>query len=76
MGAFSMSGCSRIQITIMNTHKIALPSPDYSLPRSGNKPSLEDKLDKVFQMAEHMDARCVCTLDAATHKRRPGLVAR
>ena len=60
----------------MNTQKIALPSRDYSLPRFGNKPSLNDKLDKVFQMAEHMDARCVHMLDAATHKRRPGLSVR
>ncbi len=64
------------QILIMSTHKIALTSRDYSLPRSGSKPSLDDKLDKVFQMAEHMDARCVYMLDAATHKRRSALSAR
>jgi hypothetical protein len=60
----------------MSTHRIALYSRDYSLPRSGSKPSLDDKLDKVFQMAEHVDARCVYMLDAATHKRRQGLSAR
>jgi hypothetical protein len=60
----------------MNTHKIAFTSRDYSLPRSGTKPSLDDKLDKVFQMAEHMDAKCVYMLDAAAHRRRPGLSAR
>jgi hypothetical protein len=60
----------------MRSHKIALTSLDYSLPRSGSKPSLDDKLDKVFQMAEHMDAKCVGMFDAATHKRRQGLFAR
>ena len=55
---------------------MAPTSRDYSLPRSGSKPSLEDKLDRVFQMAEHVDARCVCMLDAATHKRRIALSAR
>ncbi len=76
IGAFPVRRRSGIQILIMNTHKIAFTSRDYSLPRSGNKPSLDDKLDKVFQMAEHMDARCVYMLDAATHKRRSGLSAR
>ena len=56
----------------MSTHKIAFTARDYSLPRSGSKPSLDDKLDKVFQMAEHMDAKCVYMLDHATHKRRTG----
>jgi len=37
---------------------------------------LDDKLDKVFQMAEHMDAKCVYMLDHATHKRRSGLSVR
>ena len=59
----------------MSTHKLAY-SRDYSLPRSGSKPSLDAKLDRVFQMAEHMDAKCVYMLDAATHKRRPALSAR
>jgi hypothetical protein len=60
----------------MNTHKFALPSRDYSLPRSGNKPTLDDKLDKVFQMAEQVDARCVYMIGTATHKRRAGVSAR
>jgi hypothetical protein len=58
----------------MNNYKIASASHVYSLPRSGSKPSLDHKLDKVFQMAEHVDARCVYMLDA--HKRRPGLSVR
>ncbi len=60
---------------MMNTHKISLPSRGYSLPRSG-KPSFEAKLDRVFQMAENVDARCVYMLDAASHRRRPALSAR
>jgi hypothetical protein len=76
MDAFPEPPPSGIQILIMNTHKVSFASRDYSLPRSGSKPSLDDKLDKVFQMAEHMDARCVYMLDAATHKRRPGLATR
>ena len=70
IGAFLPARPSGIQVLIMTTHKIALTSRDYSLPRSGSKPSLDDKLDRVFQMAEHMDARCVYMLDAASHKRR------
>jgi hypothetical protein len=58
----------------MNNYKMSPASHGYSLPRSGNKPSLDDKLDKVFQMAEHVDARCVYML--AAQKRRPGLAAR
>jgi hypothetical protein len=61
---------------MMNTHKVIFASRDYSLPRSGTKPSLDDKLDRVFQMAEHVDARCVYMLDAAVHKRRPHASAR
>jgi hypothetical protein len=37
---------------------------------------LDDKLDKVFQMAEHMDARCVYMLDAASQKRRSSVSVR
>ena len=70
IGAFLPPRPSGIPILIMSTHKIAFTSRDYSLPRSGSKPSLDDKLDRVFQMAEHMDARCVYMLDAASHKRR------
>ena len=76
IGAFPPGPGSRIPILIMATHKIALTSRDYSLPRSGTKPSLDDKLDRVFQMAEHMDARCVYMLDAAAHRRRHSLAAR
>jgi hypothetical protein len=35
---------------------------------------LDEKLDRVFQMVEHVDARCVYILDAA-HKRRPHISA-
>jgi hypothetical protein len=76
MDAFLTAQSSGIPILIMSTHKIAFGSRDYSLPRSGSKPSLDAKLDRVFQMAEHMDAKCVYMLDAATHKRRPVLSAR
>ena len=74
--AFPLRPRGRIPILIMSTHKFALTPRDYSLPRSGSKPSLDDKLDKVFQMAEHMDARCVYMLDAAAHKRRHAVSAR
>jgi hypothetical protein len=60
----------------MSTHKVAFPSRDYPLSRSVTKPSLDAKLDKVFQMAEHVDARCVYMLDAATHKRQSGVSVR
>jgi hypothetical protein len=60
----------------MNTHKFAQHSRHYSLPRSGNKPTIDDKLDKVFKMAEHVDARCVYMIDTATQKRRAGVSAR
>ena len=76
MDAFRGRTPSGIQILIMNSRKVVFATRDYSLPRSGSKPSLDDKLDKVFQMAEHMDARCVYMLDAATHKRRASLAAR
>ena len=76
MDAFLPARLSGIPILIMSTHKIAFTSRDYSLPRSGSKPSLDAKLDRVFQMAEHMDAKCVYMFDAATHKRRPGFSAR
>ena len=76
LGAFPLRRPSGIPILIMSTHKIAFTARDYSLPRSGSKPSLDDKLDKVFQMAEHMDAKCVYMLDHATHKRRSGLSVR
>jgi hypothetical protein len=42
----------------------------YSLPRSGRKPTLDEKLDRVFQMAENVDARCVDMLAATPQKRR------
>ena len=65
----------------MKTYKVAAATHYYSLPRTGvqlslGKPSLEDKLDKVFQMAEHVDARCVYMLDTAHHRRRPGISPR
>ncbi len=61
---------------MMNTHKVAFSSREYSLTRLGSKPSLDDKLDRVFQMAEHVDAKCVYMLDTASHKRRPHLSVR
>jgi hypothetical protein len=70
--AYQSDPPSGIQVLIMNTNKIAFASRVYSLPRSGNKPTLDDKLDKVFRMAEHVDARCVYMLD----RRRPGFAAR
>ena len=72
--AFQGAPPSGIQVIIMNTNKIAFASRVHSLPRSGNKPTLDDKLDKVFRMAEHVDARCVYMLDS--HRRRPGFAAR
>lgn len=74
IGAFQAGPASGIPILIMNNTKTAYTSRVYSLPRSGNKPSLDDKLDKVFRMAEHVDARCVYMLDS--HRRRPGISAR
>jgi hypothetical protein len=42
-----------------------------SLPGSRNrKPTLDDKLDRVFQVAEHVDAKCVHLLGAASQRRR------
>jgi hypothetical protein len=61
---------------MMNTHKVVRTSRDYSQPRPGTKPSLDDRLDRVFQMAEHVDARCVYMLGTTAHKRRPHLSAR
>lgn len=60
----------------MSTHKVSFTARNYPLSRSGTKPSLDDKLDKVFQMAEHMDAKCVYMLDAAAHKRQAAVAAR
>jgi hypothetical protein len=77
--AFRVRRLRRIQVSIMSTPNIALPSRSITLPGSHeclSRPSLADKLDKVFQLAEHMDAKCVCMLDAASQKRRPGIVAR
>jgi hypothetical protein len=34
------------------------------------KASLDARLDRVFQMAENVDARCVHIIDAATQRRR------
>lgn len=76
MDAFSPARYSRIQVLIMATHKINLNSRNYSLNRTGSKPTLDDKLDKVFQMAEQVDARCVYMLDAASHRRRHALAVR
>jgi hypothetical protein len=58
----------------MATHNITFYSRNYILTRSG-KPSLADKLEKVFQMADHMDARCVHML-VASQRRRHALAVR
>lgn len=58
----------------MATHNITFYSRNYSLTYSG-KPSFADKLEKVFQMADHMDARCVHML-GASQKRRHALAVR
>ena len=68
IGAFRKPVRRRKKVFIMSTHKVSFTARNYPLSRSGTKPSLDDKLDKVFQMAEHMDAKCVYMLDAATHK--------
>jgi hypothetical protein len=77
-GSFQPAGPGRIPILTMNTHRIAVGSFASSLPASrpyGQKSSfqrssLDDRLDKVFQAAEHVDAKCVHLLDAASQKRR------
>jgi hypothetical protein len=61
---------------MMHTHILAHGSRHYSSPRSAGKPSLDAKLDRVFQMAENMDARCVYMIGAATQRRRPAALAR
>jgi hypothetical protein len=55
---------------MMNTQIAGSYLRHYSLPRSGRKPTLDDKLERVFQMADHVDARCTYMLDAASQKRR------
>jgi hypothetical protein len=58
----------------MNTPLLAVLSFGSSLPGSEQgirrKPSLDDKLDRVFQVVEHVDAKCVHLLDAAAERRR------
>jgi hypothetical protein len=61
---------SRIPMLMISTHIPGSYLRSYSLPRSGKKPNLDEKLDRVFQMAEHLDARCVDLLGAASQKRR------
>ena len=60
----------------MHTHKIVVGSRHYTLPRTSARPALDAKLDRVFQMAENVDARCVYMIGAATHKRRSALAVR
>ena len=60
----------------MATHTMTLNSRKYNLTPLTSKPSLDNKLDKVFQMAEQVDARCVHMLGAAGHKRRMALAVR
>jgi hypothetical protein len=60
----------------MNTHTVSVSSRSFSLPSSGRKPSLDAKLDRVFQMAENVDARCVYMLDAASQRRRLAIAVR
>jgi hypothetical protein len=55
---------------MMSTHIPGSYLRSYTLPRSGRKPTLDEKLDRVFQMAEHVDARCVDMLASTGQKRR------
>jgi hypothetical protein len=68
IGAFPPAGSSDIKVLIMATHNITFCSRNYSLTRSG-KPSIADKLEKVFQMADNVDARCVYMLGAGQRRR-------
>jgi hypothetical protein len=61
---------------MMNTQVAGSYSRYYSLPRSGSKPTLHDKLERVFQMADNVDARCADMLGAATQKRRTTIFVR
>jgi hypothetical protein len=61
---------------MMSTHISGSYLRSYSLPRSGRKPTLDEKLDRVFQMADYVDARCVYMLDAASQKRRTTVFVR
>ena len=76
MDAFSNTRRSGIPVFIMATHNITFNSRKYTLTHSASKPTLDAKLDKVFQMAESVDARCVYMLDAASHKRRHAIAVR
>jgi hypothetical protein len=54
----------------MSTQQIAVVSLVSSLPgsqRCDQKPSLDEKLDRFFQVAEHVDAKCAHYV--ATHWR-------
>lgn len=56
----------------MSTQQIAVGSLVSSLPESrccDQKPSLDERLDRFFQVAEHVDAKCAHYLDVATHWR-------
>jgi hypothetical protein len=59
----------------MATHNITFCTRNYSLTRTGSKPSIADKLEKVFQMADQVDARCVYML-GASQRRRHALAVR
>jgi hypothetical protein len=61
---------------MMSTHTAGSYLRYYSLPRSGRKPTLDEKLDRVFQMAENVDARCVHMLGTAGQKRRTTIFVR
>ncbi len=69
IGPFSPAGCCRINVLIMATHNITFYSRNYSLTRTGSKPSIADKLEKVFQMADSVDARCAHMLGASQRRR-------
>jgi hypothetical protein len=59
----------------MATHNITFCTRNYSLTRTGSKPTFADKLEKVFQMADQVDARCAYML-GASQRRRHALAVR
>jgi|GEM_PF-4608540 len=60
----------------VGTFASPLPGSRSSLsPVEHPKRSVYDRLDKVFVVAEHVDARCVHLLDSAAHRRRENLGA-
>ncbi|HEV2274614.1 MAG TPA: hypothetical protein VGR96_10635 [Acidobacteriaceae bacterium] len=66
---------SALRIAVL-TSASSLSRDDQRHQPMRHKTSLEDRLDKVFQAAEHVDAKCVHLLDAAAQKRRAAFQAR